>query len=54
MLTCFPNQLDAAAWAIEESAHGMMGTSEIAFDNLWASKRALAEGCSKRAAEEVS
>ena len=31
----------------------MLGTSDTSFDNLWAGKRALAEGCSKRAAEEV-
>ena len=54
MLTCFPNHLDAAAWSIETNALGMIGASDISFDNLWASQRALAEGCSKRTAEEVS
>ncbi|RMY59892.1 hypothetical protein D0865_01818 [Hortaea werneckii] len=48
---CFPNHLEAAASTIEENAHGMIGTSDTSFDYLWASKRALAEGCSKRAAE---
>ncbi|KAK3722014.1 hypothetical protein LTR37_002830 [Vermiconidia calcicola] len=52
ILTCFRNRLDAAAWSIAEDAHGMIDTSDNSCDNLWASKRALAEGCSKKAAEE--
>jgi len=53
LLTCFPNHLEAAVAALEEDAHGMIGTSDTSFDNLWASKRAMAEGCSRRTAEEV-
>ena len=53
LMTCFPNHLDAAVAAIEDSAHGMMDTSDVAFDILWASKRAVADGCSKRLAEQV-
>ncbi|KAK5175454.1 uncharacterized protein LTR77_000593 [Saxophila tyrrhenica] len=52
LFTCFPDHLAAAAWALEEDANGFMDTSDIAFDNVWASKRAMAEGCSKRWAEE--
>ena len=52
-LSCFPDHLAAAAWSIEEDAHGMIGASDTSFDYLWASKRAMAEGCSKRAADEV-
>lgn len=53
-LTCFPDHIAAAAWAIEDDARGPMDTSDVAFDNMWASRRALVEGCSKRVAEEVS
>jgi len=53
LLTCFPNHLEAAAHSIDEDAHGMIGTSDTSFDYLWASKRAVVEGCSRRAAEEV-
>ncbi|KAI7477580.1 hypothetical protein KC357_g4537 [Hortaea werneckii] len=52
VLNCFPNHLESAASTIEEHAHGMIGTSDTSFDYLWASKRAMAEACSKRAAEE--
>ncbi|KAK5125923.1 hypothetical protein LTR85_011278 [Meristemomyces frigidus] len=51
-LSCFPNHLEAAAHTLEEQAFGMIDTSDTSFDNLWASKRAIAEGCSKRAAEK--
>ena len=54
MLSCFPNALEAAKWSIEEAAHEMMDTSDTSFDYLWASKRAMAEGCSRRAVKEVS
>ncbi|GAB1739660.1 hypothetical protein NU219Hw_g4605t2 [Hortaea werneckii] len=52
VLNCFPNHLEAAASTIEGNAHGMIGTSDTSFDYVWASKRAMAEGCSKRQAEE--
>ncbi|KAI7490048.1 hypothetical protein KC351_g838 [Hortaea werneckii] len=52
VLNCFPNHLESAARTIEEHAHGMIGTSDTSFDYLWASKRAMAEACSKRAAKE--
>ncbi|KAK4540432.1 hypothetical protein LTR36_009178 [Oleoguttula mirabilis] len=52
MLTCFPNHLEAAAYSLVEQAYGMIDSSDTSFDNLWAGKRAVAEGCSKRAAEE--
>lgn len=32
----------------------MIDSSDTAFDYIWASERALAEGCSKRAAKEVT
>ena len=54
LLTCFPNHLESAIYNLEEDAHGMIDTSDTSFDDLWASKRALAEGCSKRAMDEVS
>jgi hypothetical protein len=54
MLNCLPNEFEAAAWSIEEAAHGFMDASDTSFDYLWASKRSLAEGCSKRAAKDVS
>ncbi|RMX88077.1 hypothetical protein D0869_01892 [Hortaea werneckii] len=50
VLNCFPNHLEAAASTIEENAHGMIGTSDTSFDYLWASKRALTEGCTKHMA----
>ena len=53
LLACFPDHLAAAAHAIEESAYGWPDTSSVAFDNLWAMKRAFSEGCSERAAKEV-
>ncbi|TKA78278.1 hypothetical protein B0A55_04752 [Friedmanniomyces simplex] len=52
ILTCFPNRIEAAIYSLEEEAHGYIGTSDTSFDNLWASKRAVAEGCSKKTAEE--
>ncbi|KAI7682811.1 hypothetical protein KC319_g806, partial [Hortaea werneckii] len=52
VLNCFPNHLESAATTIEENAHGMIGTSDTSFHYLWASKRAMAEGCSKRVTEE--
>lgn len=52
-LRCFPNHLDAAIWSIEQDTLGYMDTSDTAFDNAWASHRAMAGGCSTRAAKEV-
>lgn len=54
MLNCFPNHLEASTYALEQDAQGMIDSSDTSFDNLWASERALAEGCSKRAAKNVS
>jgi pimeloyl-ACP methyl ester carboxylesterase len=51
VVACFPNYLEGAAHAIEEDSHGYIGESDTAYDYIWASKRALADGCSKRAAE---
>jgi len=53
LLTCFPDRIEAAIYNLEEEAHGYIGTSDTSFDNLWASKRAVADGCSKRMADEV-
>lgn len=53
-MTCFPDQHAAAAWDIQSAAHGYIGSSDTSFDYNWASKRALARGCSARLAEEVS
>jgi len=50
---CFPDSVAAAVWQIEQHSFGYIGTSETSFDNVWASRRAMAEGCSKRLAEEV-
>ncbi|KAK0838667.1 hypothetical protein LTR03_011845 [Friedmanniomyces endolithicus] len=52
LLTCFPDRIEAAIYSLEEEAHGYIGTSDTSFDNLWASKRAVADGCSKRMADE--
>ncbi|KAK4628571.1 uncharacterized protein CLAFUR5_04612 [Fulvia fulva] len=49
ILSCFPDHTTAAAHNIAEETYGWFNTSNIAFDNLWASKRAVAEGCSRRA-----
>lgn len=49
-LTCFANENEATAWKIEQIANGLIGTSITAYDRVWASQRALAEGCSNRAA----
>lgn len=54
LILCYPDRLAGAAAKIESSAHGYIGTSDTAFDNLWASKRAVAESCSKRAIDDVS
>ncbi|KAK5727750.1 hypothetical protein LTR17_012512 [Elasticomyces elasticus] len=52
LMTCFPNRIEAAVYGLEEEAYGYIGTSDTSFDNLWASKRAVAEGCSERTAKE--
>ena len=54
MIACHPDRLAAAAAQIEAEVHGYMGSSDIAFDNLWASQRAVAESCSQRAIDNVS
>jgi len=53
LITCFPNRIEAAVYSLEDSAHGFIGSSDTSFDNIWASKRAVADGCSKRMAEQV-
>lgn len=54
MVTCFPDQHAAAAWDLESAGHGYIGSSDTSFDYLWASKRALARGCSERLKKEAS
>jgi hypothetical protein len=53
-IRCFPDTVAVAQWQIEQHAYGYIGTSNTSFDNLWASQRALAEGCSRRLADEVT
>ncbi|QIW97717.1 hypothetical protein AMS68_003235 [Peltaster fructicola] len=51
-LQCFPNHLELATWVIEQRAVGYIGDTATSFDNLWSRYRAVAEGCSQRAAKD--
>ncbi|KAI9761942.1 MAG: cytoskeletal protein binding protein [Chaenotheca gracillima] len=46
-LSCFPNAFSKQAWAVEQAAEGMIGSSEEAFALRWARAKALFEGCSQ-------
>jgi hypothetical protein len=50
---CHPDRLAAAAAAIEHYHLGYIGSSDISYDNRWASERAKAESCSQRAIDNV-
>ncbi|KAK6430388.1 hypothetical protein LTR95_013460 [Oleoguttula sp. CCFEE 5521] len=52
-IICQPDSIAAGKWEIETNAYGYIGTSDTSFDNVWASRRALAEGCSKGYAEQA-
>nr|OQO23566.1 hypothetical protein B0A51_09204 [Rachicladosporium sp. CCFEE 5018] len=52
-IICQPDSIAAGKWQIETNAYGYIGTSDTSFDNVWASRRALAEGCSKRYVEQA-
>lgn len=54
LIACYPDRLAAGAAKIENEAHGYIGSSDVSFNNMWASKRAEAESCSQRAIDDVS
>lgn len=54
LILCYPDRLAAGAAKIESEAHGYIGSSDVSFNNMWASKRAEADSCSQRAIDLVS
>lgn len=45
-IQCFPDSLSREAWAMQNEALGLLGSSEDSFLRNWYRSRALAEGCS--------
>ncbi|CAD6589123.1 MAG: hypothetical protein ASARMPREDX12_003607 [Alectoria sarmentosa] len=50
-LSCFPSPVSRDLWMLQSSAEGMIGSSEVAFSNIWARAEALGRGCSARVRE---
>ena len=52
-LACFANSLFYAEWTIENQALGVVGSSDVAYDNVWASYQAVMRECSRQAGDIV-
>lgn len=49
---CFPDAVKRMEWEIASDAEGLLGSSDVAFDLMWARKHALAEACFSRASTD--
>ena len=47
--SCFPSPTSKRLWSLEQSAEGILGSHDGAFETWWARMEALGEGCSAKA-----